>query len=103
MPAENNLKTESQIQNEFRDKRMLFRLLAAGLLGLMFFYERVAPAADNLTTIDDSFTLGSIVLLVTAAWVVFRCPSCRVVLKQTHWLPWRRKLYCPRCGVKLTG
>ncbi|HEY6198164.1 MAG TPA: hypothetical protein VI231_06135 [Candidatus Binatia bacterium] len=82
---------------------MLFRLLVAGLLALMFMYDRVAPAADNATTIDDTFTLGGVVLLVTAAWAVFRCPSCRAWLKQSHWMPWRRTLYCPRCGVKLSG
>ena len=103
MRAENNLKTESQIQNEFRTKRMLFRLLLIGLLPLMFMYDRVAAAADNLTTVDDTFTLGGVVLLLTAAWGVFRCPACRASLKQTHWTPWRRTLYCPRCSVKFSG
>jgi hypothetical protein len=103
MRAENELKTEGQIQIEFRKKRMLFRLLVAGLLALTLFYERIAHTADNATTIDDTFTLGGVVLLITAAWAVFRCPGCRAWLKQSHWLPWRRTLYCPRCGVKLSG
>jgi|GEM_PF-2149023 len=97
MEVETDPKTESQIQDEFRSKRRLFRLLVAGLLIFAFIYGRLAESTI------DVFTLGAVVVLLTAAWSVFRCPSCRVFLKQTHWIPWRRTLYCPRCGVKLTG
>ncbi|HEY1267946.1 MAG TPA: hypothetical protein VGH16_11890 [Candidatus Binatia bacterium] len=77
-------------------------MLVVGLVALMFLYGRLASAEEHAAT-DSVFTLGCVILLVTAAWGVFRCPSCRTSLRQTRWLPWRRTFYCPQCGVKFTG
>lgn len=100
--AEKKLQTETQIQDEFRKKRRLFRLLVVGLVGLMVLYGRLASAEEQ-AAIGNVFTLGCVILLVAAAWAVFRCPSCRASLRQTRWLPWRRSFYCPQCGVKFTN
>jgi hypothetical protein len=100
--ADKNSKTESQIQEEFRKKRRNFRLLVVGLLALMFLYGRFVSVEERAAS-GNIFTIGCVILLVAAAWAVFRCPICRASLRQTRWLPWRRSFYCPQCGVRFTG
>jgi len=100
--AKKNPRTEIQIQDEFRKKRRLFRLLVVGLVALMILYGRLTSVEDQAAT-GSVFTLGCVILLAAAAWAVFRCPSCRASLRQSHWLPWRRTFYCPQCGVRFTG
>jgi hypothetical protein len=101
MAPEKNLKTESEIQDEFRKKRHIYWLLMAALFGFLIVFRFAAPEELHVADLPDFLLFSIAIVIVLAAYIVFRCPSCRASLIQTHAMPWSRKSFCPRCGVKL--
>jgi predicted RNA-binding Zn-ribbon protein involved in translation (DUF1610 family) len=96
-------KTESEIQDEFKNRRMLYWLLIAAVFVLMFTYTRVAPVGEHSTTAVDLICGAGLAFLLVALWTVFRCPNCRASLPKTFSAGFRRNFFCPNCGVKLAG